>query len=54
MLQNRAFWRCPRLLPALFGIAGALLSSSCMWGVVRDARTGAPIAGAEVHFIEVR
>jgi hypothetical protein len=52
MLQNRTFWRCPRLLPALFGIAGALLSSSCMWGVVRDARTGAPIAGAEVHFID--
>jgi hypothetical protein len=23
-----------------------------MWGIVRDAQTGAPIAGAEVHFID--
>ena len=36
--------------PVLFVIFLAMASSSgCMWGVVRDAETGAPIPGASVH-----
>lgn len=41
-----------RLLPVL--IFAALLSSSCLWGVVRDARTGAPVANASVSFSDSR
>ncbi len=29
-----------------------MLSSGCMWGVVRDAETGVPIPGAGVHLID--
>jgi len=48
--------RLPRL--SLLLIAGlsmllVLLSSGCLWGIVRDAETGAPIAGAEVTYIDV-
>ena len=31
----------------------ALLSSGCLWGVVRDAETGEPIAGAEITYTDV-
>jgi hypothetical protein len=31
-------------------LLAALLSSSCLWGVVRDGRTGAPVADASVSF----
>jgi hypothetical protein len=41
---------------ALFTVAGfsilLILSSSCMWGVVRDAETGAPIVGAQVRYTD--
>ena len=50
MPQNRTSRLSLRLLPVLFGIAGALLSSACMWGVVRDAQTAAPVVGAKVLF----
>jgi hypothetical protein len=40
------------LFPLL--ILAALFASGCLWGVVRDARTGAPIAGASVSFRDSR
>lgn len=36
----------------LTGLVALTLSSGCMWGIVRDANTGAPIPGASVHFID--
>jgi hypothetical protein len=35
-----------------FSILFAVFSSSCMWGVVRDAETGAPIVGAQVKYTD--
>jgi uncharacterized protein YfaS (alpha-2-macroglobulin family) len=35
-----------------FSISFVLFGSSCMWGVVRDAETGAPIAGAQVKYTD--
>lgn len=35
-------------------VFAGLLSSACLWGVVRDARTGAPVAGASVSFRDSR
>ena len=52
MFRLAASSRCIRSLPVLLAMVVALFSSACMWGVVRDAQTGAPIAGAEVHFID--
>ncbi len=42
------------LLLAVLGLSMllVLLGSGCMWGVVRDAETGDPIAGAQVTFID--
>ena len=37
-------------LLALAAVVTAFLASGCLWGVVRDAQTGAPIAGAKVSF----
>jgi Carboxypeptidase regulatory-like domain len=34
------------------GIALAFLASGCMWGVVKDANTGAPLRGATVTFTD--
>jgi hypothetical protein len=50
-MMRQWFHRCyrPSAL-VLFGAAMALLTSGCLWGVVRDARTGAPVAGAHVLF----
>jgi hypothetical protein len=31
-------------------VVTAFLASGCLWGIVRDARTGTPIAGATVSF----
>jgi hypothetical protein len=38
-------------LPVLLG-ALALVASGCMWGVVRDADTGAPLAGVNVTYTD--
>ena len=43
------YWH-PLLL--LFSIAAALLASGCVWGVVRDASSSAPIGGATVTFTD--
>jgi protein-disulfide isomerase len=40
-----------RLIAILIG-AVALLASGCMWGVVRDAQTGRPLAGASVSYVD--
>ena len=42
--------RCRLSLAALLGVVLALLASGCMWGVVRDADTGAPLSGAKVTY----
>jgi Carboxypeptidase regulatory-like domain len=43
-----------RLLLTVIGLSMllVLLGSGCMWGVVRDAETGAPIAGAQVKYTD--
>ena len=41
---------CSACLLAVAAVVTAFLASGCLWGVVRDAQTGAPIAGAEVGF----
>ena len=41
-----------RALVSLLG-AVAVLSSGCVWGVVADAKTGAPIVGANVKYTDV-
>lgn len=35
-------------------VLSGLFSSGCLWGVVRDARTGGPVAGASVSFRDSR
>jgi hypothetical protein len=42
--------RCRLSLAALLGVVLALVASGCMWGVVRDADTGAPLSGARVTY----
>jgi hypothetical protein len=39
-------------LATALGLATALLASGCLWGVVRDADTGAGISGATVTYID--
>ncbi len=39
-------------LALLFSIAIGLLASGCLWGVVQDASTGAPIGGASVTYTD--
>jgi len=43
------YWH-PLLL--LFSIAAAFLASGCLWGVVTDADTGAPVGGATVRYAD--
>ncbi len=39
-------------LALLVSLVVALLTSGCMWGVVTDANTGAPISGAQVSYAD--
>lgn len=48
---GRSVHRGGRLV-ALVSFVGALLASGCMWGVVTDANTGAPISGAQVSYTD--
>jgi len=53
MIVTRAVYSCCRRLPvAVLCVGIALLASGCMWGVVRDANTGAPIGGATVTYTD--
>jgi hypothetical protein len=40
------------LLAIGVGVVLALLSSGCLWGVVRDAETGDPIVGAQITYTD--
>jgi Carboxypeptidase regulatory-like domain len=40
------------LLSALLIASMALFTSGCLWGVVQDSQTGAPIAGANVSYVD--
>jgi len=42
--------RCLACLLVVAAVVTAFLASGCLWGVVRDAQTGMPVAGAEVSF----
>ncbi|OGO08884.1 MAG: hypothetical protein A2Y61_00065 [Chloroflexi bacterium RBG_13_60_13] len=48
MIVRRLRSRCQGPLILLFSMSIAFLASGCMWGVVTDARTGAPVSGAMV------
>jgi len=50
MLTKSSSW-WPRSFPFLLS-ALALLGSSCVWGVVRDAETGAPLRGVQVTYTD--
>ena len=53
MMVTRAVYFCCRRLPVVALCVGlALLASGCMWGMVRDANTGAPISGATVTYTD--
>ena len=41
---------CSACLLAVAAVVTAFLASGCLWGVVRDAQTGMPVAGAGVSF----
>lgn len=49
MIVGRKHSYPPLLLLAVLTIASAFLASGCLWGVVTDASTGAPVQGATVH-----
>ncbi|MGD0115812.1 MAG: carboxypeptidase-like regulatory domain-containing protein [Dehalococcoidia bacterium] len=53
MIPHRLLRRYVYSLPILL-VAIATLSSGCMWGVVTDATTGAPIVGAKVTVTDGR
>jgi len=52
MILGRSRSRYQGLLVLLFSIATAFLASGCLWGVVTDASTGAPIGGATVSYTD--
>ena len=39
-------------LISLLTVGAALLTTGCLWGVVTDATTGAPISGASVTYVD--
>ncbi len=52
MSTRRVYWDCRRPLAVILCIGIALLASGCLWGVVRDAETGALIDGATVSYAD--
>lgn len=46
--RNRRLW----LLVTILSVTIASLASGCLWGVVRDAETGAPVSGATVSYAD--
>ena len=52
MLIGRAHFRGAVLLVGAAALTVALLSTGCVWGVVRDAETGRPLAGASVSYVD--
>jgi hypothetical protein len=52
MVTRAVYFCCRRLPVAVLCVGIALLASGCMWGMVRDANTGAPIGGATVTYTD--
>ncbi len=52
MILGRSRSRYQGLLVLLFSIATAFLASGCLWGVVTDASTGAPLRGVTVGYVD--
>jgi len=52
MVTRRVYSYCRRLPVVVLCVGLALLASGCMWGMVRDANTGAPIGGATVTYTD--
>jgi len=48
MAEHRIHKAALRTIVSLIALLGIGLLSGCMWGVVRDASTGTPLAGASV------
>ncbi len=52
MITRGVYSYCRRPLVVVLCIGAALLASGCMWGMVKDANTGAPISGATVTYTD--
>ena len=52
MVARKVYSYCRRPLVIILCVGLALLASGCMWGMVRDANTGAPIGGATVTYTD--
>jgi len=52
MITRKVYPYCRRPLVIILCVGLALLASGCMWGMVRDATTGAPISGATVTYTD--
>ena len=52
MVARRVYSYCRRLPVVVLCVGLALLASGCVWGVVRDANTGAPVGGATVRYTD--
>src|SRR4030042_1205657 len=52
MIIREVYSYCRRPLAIILCIGAGLLASGCMWGMVKDANTGAPISGATVTYTD--
>jgi len=52
MTVRRLRSRCQGPMVLFFSMAMAFLASGCLWGVVTDAETGAPIGGATISYAD--
>jgi hypothetical protein len=52
MITRRVCSYCRRPLVAVLCIGTALLASGCLWGMVTDAETGAPVGGATIRYAD--
>ena len=52
MITRRVCSYCRRSLSAALCIGTALLASGCLWGMVTDAETGAPVGGATISYAD--
>jgi hypothetical protein len=52
MITRRVWSYCWRPLVVALCIGTALLASGCLWGVVTDAETGAPVGGATIRYAD--
>jgi hypothetical protein len=52
MMSRTDRLNCLSLILSVLAVGVALLTSSCLWGVVTDATTSAPISGASVTYTD--